>query len=124
MVNVLAVALGGAIGASLRYAIAQLIGPRLRADFPLATLSVNVVGAFLLGIVMALAVERGEIGHWWRLFLSVGLLGGFTTFSTFAFETVELVHEGAYAVALLNAAGSVIAGLLAAVAGLYLGRML
>lgn len=124
MVNALAVALGGAIGATLRYATSELIGPRLRADFPLATITVNVVGAFLLGIVMALAVERGEIGHWWRLFLGVGVLGGFTTFSTFAFETVELVHEGAYAIALANAAGSVVAGLLAAVAGLYVGRML
>lgn len=124
MVNVLAVAIGGATGATLRYLAGELIGARGRGGFPLATLTVNVLGAFLLGILMALLAGRGESAEWWRLLLGVGVLGGFTTFSTFAFETVELMHEGALALALANAAGSVVAGLLATVAGIYVGRML
>ncbi len=124
MVNALAVALGGAIGATLRYLASEFISARVRTDFPMHTMLVNVTGAFLLGMVMALAVERGEITHWWKLFLGVGMLGGYTTFSTFAFETLELMQEGAVAGALLNAAGSVVLGVLAAAAGLYVGRML
>lgn len=124
MVNALAVALGGAIGATMRYLAGEFISSRVRTDFPVHTLVVNVSGAFLLGIVMTLAIERGDLGRWWQLFLGVGILGGYTTFSTFAFETVELMREGAMAGAVLNAAGSVLLGVCAAVAGIYVGRMI
>lgn len=124
MVNALAVALGGAIGATMRYAVGELVSARVKTDFPVHTLLVNITGAFLLGLVMTLAVERGSINHWWRLFLGVGILGGYTTFSTLAFETVELAREGAMTAALANAAGSMIAGLIAVMAGIYVGRLI
>lgn len=122
--NVLAVALGGALGASLRYAISQWVIDRFAPDFPWHTFVVNVTGAFLLGVLMAMAVERELIGHWGRLFLGVGVLGGYTTFSTLAFETLELVRGGAAPAAAANALGSVVLGLLAAMLGLYVGRLL
>ena len=124
MVNALAVALGGACGATLRYLISEFVSTRARADFPYHTMVVNISGAFVLGILMALAVDRAAVSHWWRLFLGVGLLGGYTTFSTFAFETVELMQEGAAAAAFLNAAGSVVLGVAAALVGIYVGRLL
>jgi len=124
MVNALAVALGGALGATLRYAVAELVPQHVKADFPYHTLLVNLTGAFLLGVVMTLAVEREAVSHWWRLFLGVGVLGGFTTFSTLAFETVELAREGAMVAAFANAAGSLVAGLIAVMAGIYVGRLL
>ena len=124
MVNVLAVALGGAIGSTLRYGVNELLGSRLRGEFPLATFLVNVSGAFLLGVVLTLAVERTSVTHWWRLFLCVGVLGGYTTFSTLSYETVELIAEGAYATAAVNAAGSLAAGLVAVAAGIWVGRLL
>lgn len=124
MVNALAVALGGAIGATLRYLTSEFISSRVRVDFPYHTLFVNVAGAFMLGVVMTLAVEKSAISHWWRLFLGVGILGGFTTFSTFTFETLELAREGAMGAALFNAAGSLLAGLIAVMIGIYVGRLI
>ncbi len=124
MVNAIAVAVGGAIGATLRYLVGEFVAARIKTDFPFPTLIVNVTGAFLLGVVMTLALERGAMSDWWRLFLGVGILGGYTTFSTLAFETVELAHEGAMAAAFANAAGSILAGLLAVIAGIYVGRLI
>lgn len=124
MVNALAVALGGAIGATLRYLVGEFAVSRLKTDFPFHTLFVNVTGAFLLGVVLTLAVERGQLSHWWRLFLGVGILGGYTTFSALAFETVELAHGGAMVAAVANAAGSVLLGVVAVIAGIYVGRMI
>jgi len=88
------------------------------------TLVVNVTGAFLLGLLMAFAVDRGAVPEHWRLLLGVGVLGGYTTFSTFAFESVELFAEHAPMLGLAYALGSVCAGVIAAWAGLALGRSL
>ena len=116
------VALGGAIGAALRYhagrAVAAVQGPQTVGAFPFATLAVNVVGSMAMG-VLAGWLARGGVAHaeQWRLFAGVGLLGGFTTFSSFSLEMLMLIERGEIATAIAYAAISVLAGL----AGLYLG---
>ncbi len=124
MRDVLAVALGGAIGASLRYGISSLMAPRTPGDVPWHTLAINIGGAFLLGLLMGVVMERETVSHTWRLLLGVGALGGFTTFSTFSFETLELMQEGAFATAAGYAFGSLVGGVLAAAAGVGIARTL
>ena len=112
------VALGGAIGAALRYltgiGVVRLIGHQ---DFPIAIITVNVIGSFLMGVFVVAAAHRG-LTHL-SPFVMVGLLGGFTTFSAFSLETVNLIERGAFGQASLYVALSV--GL--SVGGLVLGLM-
>lgn len=121
-INIALVAAGGAVGSALRYAISQWVVARFGPIVPWHTLAINVTGAFLLGVLMALAVERGIVSEPWRLVLGVGVLGGYTTFSTFAFESVELFAEHAPVLGLAYALGSVCAGVIAAWAGIAVGR--
>jgi CrcB protein len=123
-VNYLLVGVFGAIGAVARYAVDGWISDATRGQFPWGTLTINVLGAFLLGLVVALTTERLLLGPHWRVALGIGLLGSFTTFSTYAYETVRLAEDGAIGVALANAFAMVALGLLAAVLGLALGRSL
>ncbi len=115
--------LGGGIGTILRYELAGLVQGRTGATFPWGTLAVNVAGCFVMGVAATLADERALLGSPARLFLAVGILGGFTTFSTFGLETWRLLEGGDLARALANAAGSVAAGMLALVAGVWLARL-
>lgn len=118
----LLVALGGGIGAWLRYAtgiaIARTAGP---LAFPWATLSVNVLGSLAMGL-LAGWLARHSAGEAWRLLLGVGLLGGFTTFSAFSLEVALMIERGEAASAALYAAVSVIAGVAGLFAGLALMR--
>jgi CrcB protein len=117
------VALGGAIGSVLRYIISFSMSLRVGAGFPWATFLINVAGSFLIGVVTEIALQRTSwIGPELRLFLAAGVLGGFTTFSTFSLELVGLIGERAPAAALVYAAGSVILGFAAAFGGLFLAR--
>ncbi len=118
------VAAGGAIGAGMRWWLGGLMAERLGASFPWHTLVVNVSGAFLLGVLMALSAERGILSQEWRLFAGVGVLGGYTTFSTLAYESMRLLEQGLWTQGLGNMFGSGLAGLVAVVAGLALGRVL
>ncbi|HZF67304.1 MAG TPA: fluoride efflux transporter CrcB [Gemmatirosa sp.] len=119
MRNVLFVALGGAAGALARYLVGiALAGPSLQ--FPWSTLTVNVVGAFALGVLVG-ATPPTAVS---RLALGVGACGGFTTFSTYALEAVTLAQRGLPGRAGAYVVGSVVAGVLAAVAGLAVGRLL
>lgn len=118
----LVVAGGGAIGASLRYGVSLL----MRAEtgtFPWHTFGVNVAGSFLLGLLVAL-LPSDAAAERWRLFLGVGVLGGFTTFSTMSMETVALTQGGAGGMAAGYAIGSMAAGLVAAAFGHVIGRAL
>lgn len=113
---VAAIALGGALGALARYVAARQVGEALGLGFPWGTLSVNVLGSFLLGAAAEIVALAAPEGAALRGFLVVGLLGGFTTFSTFSLDTVLLAERGrldlAAAYATLSA-GLAIAGLLA-----------
>ncbi len=114
----LLVALGGAIGSVLRWLVhtwAFRLWPH--ATFPWGTFAVNVVGCFVIGAVLTLALDHRVVPTDLRLFLATGVLGGFTTFSSFAWESAELAREGQWPIALLYVTGSVVSGLVAAVAG-------
>lgn len=122
--DVLIVAGGGAIGAAARYVLGGWLADRFGPVFPWHTFVVNVTGAFALGVLMALSVERGVVPQQWRLALGVGVLGGYTTFSTLSYESIALVSQGSYAPGLANMFGSGVAGLIAALLGLAVGRVI
>lgn len=115
------VAGGGALGSALRYAVSVWLSQRLSSGFPWHTFAVNVSGAFLLGLLVTAVVDRSGWGSW-QLFVGVGFLGGFTTFSTFSVETLRLLQDGLTAAAASNVLLSVIAGLAAAALGMLAGR--
>jgi CrcB protein len=118
------VALGAGLGGALRYLVAGWAAQRWGAAFPWGTLLVNLSGSFLLGLLLALSLERDLIPPGLRLFLGMGLLGGYTTFSTLSWESLALAQQGLWGQCLLNMAGSAVLGLAAAAAGLLLGRLL
>jgi CrcB protein len=115
---------GGGLGAVLRIAAALWVDQRLGPPFPWGTFVVNATGCFAVGLVATLADERALLSPPARLFLVGGILGGYTTFSTFGLETWRLLAEGQPLPALANAAASLVVGLLAVIAGVLLGRML
>ena len=119
----LAIAAGGALGSVARHGVNVLIHgrwPLMR--FPLATLVVNVAGCLIIGLLAGLVIsERIHLRYGWREFLFVGILGGFTTFSTFGLDTLTLARTGSATAAMWNVAGHVALGLLAVQAGLLLG---
>lgn len=124
MRTVVAVGVAGSIGAVGRYAVEGWVAHRFGESFPWGTLVVNVAGSFLLGLLFATLIEGRAIATpWMRTALTVGLIGGFTTFSTFALETFRLIEGGAYLLAGANAVGSLGIGLLAIFAGIVVGRM-
>ncbi len=117
--NVLVVAAGGAIGAAFRYAVMLAVG---RGAFPWATLLVNVSGSLLFGFLAIWLSARWPLAAELRAFLLVGVLGAFTTFSTFSWETLGLLQEGEITRAGVNMLASVALCVLAAAAGMWLGR--
>ena len=123
MLNVLAVACGGALGALGRYWVSGAMYKHLGAGFPYGTLSVNVAGSLAMGVLFVLVQER-DVPDPWRLALGVGLLGAFTTFSTFSVDTLALAQQGLWVRAALNVALSVTLCISAAAVGIALGRAL
>ena len=119
---VLAVALGGALGAVSRYGLDRAIESRSSSSFPWATLAVNVSGCLLVGFLIAAVVDRHEAPAWVRAGLIVGFCGGYTTFSTFAQETLDLAEGRATGLAVANAVLSVALGIAAVAVGTRLGR--
>ncbi len=120
----LAIALGGALGALMRYWVSTAVYGWLGRGFPWGTLAVNVAGSLAMGVLYILLLERLTTGPEVRAFLLIGLLGAFTTFSTFSIETFNLIEQAEIGKALLNMAASVLACVLAAWAGVILGRQL
>jgi fluoride exporter len=118
------VAIFGAAGAVSRYALDGWITDLTHGQFPWGTFVVNLTGAFSLGLVVALTTKRLLPHPTWRTALGIGYLGSFTTFSTYTYESVKLAEDGAVGLALLNSAGMLALGLLAAFCGLALGRTL
>lgn len=118
----LLVALGGAAGATARYILDAWVAQRAPGPFPFGTLVVNVSGSFVLGLLFALAVERGVLPAGVRAPLMVGFVGAYTTFSTLMLESWRLFEDGAITLAFANVVGSSLLGLAALFAGLTLGR--
>jgi CrcB protein len=112
----------GGIGSLARYLTASVVTARWGAKFPWGTLVVNVTGCFLIGLIVTLLTERFQPHPNWRLTLVVGFLGGYTTFSSFEWETFAVVREGGYWIGLANVVGSVVLGYLAVWTGVLLGR--
>src|SRR5215210_5121566 len=117
--NVLYVALGGAIGSAARYLVGAFIANHFGPDFPWGTFIVNVSGSFLIGVVLGL-VGGGILPTEARPLLAVGLLGGYTTFSTYSHESLQLIQDGELWALALNTLGQVVLGLVA----VYLGVVL
>ena len=124
MQQLLAIAGGGALGAVLRFGMSNSVYRLLGRDFPYGTMVVNVFGSLLMGFLFILFVERMLVSAEWRLGLLVGLLGAFTTFSTFSLETLALFDAGAPLKALLNIMASVVLCLAATWLGMILGRQI
>lgn len=122
MVTWLLVALGGAGGSVLRYGVGRIAVAYLGPATVMGTFAVNVTGSFALGFFMGLALERNIISVNLRSLLAVGFLGGYTTFSTFTFESLRLVADGELLRAAISVLGNVVLGLAAAYLGILLGR--
>ena len=122
MPNLLLVMAGGALGAALRYAVGLAATARFGPAFPWGTLIVNLAGCFAAGLLLAFLLARGEAADPWRLFLGVGLLGGFTTFSAFGAETAWMLQRGELTLASAYILASVGGALVALFAGIWLAR--
>ena len=120
--NYLVVGLGGFLGAVARYIVALWIGQRWGRIFPFGTFFINISGCFLISLLMSLLTEKFMVNPQLRLFLVVGFLGAYTTFSTFEYETGTLVRDGEWSIALANVLLSVIVGFVALKAGEYIAR--
>ena len=105
--------LGGGLGSLTRYVAGTAIMVRYGGLFPLGTMVINVTGSFLIGLLMTLFTERWHLDPYWRMALVVGFLGGYTTFSSFEYETYRAVRDGGQWLGLLNVTGSVLLGYLA-----------
>ncbi|MDT8452724.1 MAG: fluoride efflux transporter CrcB [Gammaproteobacteria bacterium] len=124
MKMLLFIAGGGALGAVLRYGASQGVYSLLGRGFPYGTLFVNVTGSLLIGVLSIVLLERFNVGAEWRAAILVGVLGSYTTFSTFSFETLNLLEQGDIMRAMANIVFSVIVCLIAVWIGVSIGRQL
>ena len=124
METFLIISLGAILGANLRYWVGGWAADRFGTTFPYGTLIINLTGSFVLAFFMTLATERFLIDPRWRLLVAVGFLGGYTTFSSYTYESVNLILQGQSWLGLLNLFGSSFLGGITAVAGVLLGRVL
>lgn len=124
MKELLIVALGGGIGAVTRYAIGNLAALKLGDSFPYGTWIANFIGCLLIGVFMTLINEKIQLHSHWRLLVTVGFLGGLTTFSSFSYETLTLLSESNYIAALCNIGANVCLGLCATCIGIISTRIL
>lgn len=118
------VSLGSAFGGGARYLLSLAVLRLLGSDFPYGTLVVNVIGSFSIGVIMHVGVESTVLTPTMRLFLTTGVMGGFTTYSTFNYETLQLASEGDWQLALANIAATVVTCLAAGLLGVAAGRAL
>lgn len=121
MLNIFAIFLGGGLGSLIRYAVANLL-KMYSMNFPIATLSVNVVGSLILGFAAALFWNKAPLHYTLKLAITVGFCGGLTTFSTFSWETFDLIKQGDYILAIFYAIISVLACILAISLGAFLSK--
>ncbi len=120
MMHWLAIAIGGALGSVLRFAAVSYLTPLINYRFPFGTFIVNLSGSFLIGVAYVLLMEKTTMPAEWRLFFITGILGGYTTFSAFSLEILQLWQEGHVVNAFVYASASVMLGLLMAFIGMAL----
>lgn len=123
MLKILAVAVGGSIGSVGRYLVSTWAAERFGASFPYGTLIVNVVGCFIIGIFMTMTTERFIINPYWRLLITVGFVGGLTTFSSFSYETFRLLEDADMMMAFYNIALNLALGFFATWLGIGAARL-
>ena len=116
------VGIGGFLGANLRYFLGQEIGQRMGVLFPYGTMIVNVTGAFLIGVILTLLTDRIIADPLWRQLIVIGFLGGYTTFSSYTFESLSLLQDGRWSSAVFYMLGSNLLGLAACFGGVVLAR--
>ena len=121
MLQLLWICIGGALGTGSRYLVGLWAAKALGTGFPYGTLVVNVVGSFLISIVMYLSIDAGAIPLPVRLFITTGFMGGFTTYSSFNYETLKLFQSGAWGIAATNVLVTLLACATAGLLGLFVG---
>jgi CrcB protein len=120
----LLVCLGGAVGTAARYLLGLSIQAALGPTFPFGTLTVNLVGSFLISLLMFLGVDKGALSSSVRVVLTTGVMGGFTTYSSFNYETLRLFQQGSALLAFANVGATLLGCLVAGVLGLLTGRLI
>ena len=124
MRTLLGIMVAGSLGAAARYGVDGLVSQHLGGAFPWGTFVVNITASLLLGVVFTMTTERVVVDASTRMILTTGFIGTYSTFSTLMLESARLLQDGAYALAMLNAGGSVVAGLAGVGAGIFIGRAL
>ncbi len=124
MEKFLLISIGAILGANARYWVGDWAAQRYGAAFPLGTLLINLTGSLAIGLFLTLATERFLLDPRWRIVIAIGFLGGYTTFSTYTYESVNLMLTGQWSLGLLDLFGSAILGAVAVAGGIFLGRWL
>lgn len=122
MLKYVMVGIGGALGSILRFWLGSLIGSRMGTRFPYGTFVINVTGSFLIGFVFALLTARTQWSVNWRYLIPIGFIGGYTTFSSFEFETLRTIQDGQIGIGLLYVGLSVVLGFFAVWGGVVTGN--
>jgi len=124
LLKYLMVGIGGGLGSILRFWLGNYVGSRMGTRFPYGTFVINITGSFLIGLVFALLTARSHWSPYWRYLIPIGFIGGYTTFSSFEYETLRTLQEGQFGIGLLYVMSSVVLGLAAVWGGLIAGRAL
>ncbi len=120
----LIISLGAIVGANLRYWVGDWVAQRLGTAFPFGTLIVNLTGTLILGIFITLATERFLFDPRWRVLIAIGFCGSYTTFSSYTYESVNLILTGQPVSGFVNLFGSAVLGSLVMLLGIYIGRLI
>jgi len=120
---IILIGIGSFFGGSSRYVLSQLVQSKFLSTYPFGTFTVNILGCLIIGIVFGLT-DRFNLSPEWRLFLATGFCGGFTTFSSFSFETMAMLRQGQFLYSLTYVATSIIFGLIAVYLGMLLLKLL
>jgi len=123
-VAILLVALGGALGSVARYLVGGWIADWMGTTFPYGTFAINLTASFIIGFFLAFAQDRAGLSPYWRLFIAVGFVGGYSTFSTYEYESIRLLQDGEFLLGAVYLVGSMTAGAIAAIGGITVGSLI
>jgi CrcB protein len=124
LIKYLMVGIGGCLGSVLRFWLGSFVGGRFGARFPYGTFVINVTGSFLIGMILTVLTTKARWSPNWRYLIPIGFIGGYTTFSTFEYETFRLFQDGQPLAAALNITLSVVVGFVGVWAGVVAGRII